>query len=410
MIHRLSQLFSWFVAILIFFIPSNLFFVLNENLGFVNGVRIDYLMPKIYFTDFVIILIIVIGTVLAQNKLFLTLKRLVLTPPFIFLSLIILGAQLFSPIPIVSFFMVIKAIEFFLLFLVLLLNKKYLNRALLIGAIVCTILLQLVFALYQHSAQQSLTPYWLLGESVLNSSANGLARGNFGGEERLLAYGTTPHPNVLAGVATLLSLLVLRLKKTKKNPYWLLVLPCIVLIYFTQSWSAAIALGLGCIGLLIKKLGGKKIVFIILLSALVIPLVIAALALQWDSPSIQRREVLNRGVVAMLEAKPLFGVGLGNFTAVLEKYMENKEFVRFIQPAHNVPWLVLAETGIVGGLLLWQLLRRIIGHYYVLPVTLALIPLLGLDHYLLTTQSGALTALLFILFSLKRIREEATKA
>jgi hypothetical protein len=403
---RLPQLFSWFTAILLFFIPSNLFLVLSESVGFVNGLRIDYLLPKLFFTDFLVLIVIACGVMLAYKKLFYLAYRVILSGPVVVLSLLLLVAQAFSAIPLISFYTVLKIAEFLLLFLVLYLNKKYLDKNVLLVSITAAILIQLVFSYFQHTYGHSLTPYWLLGESSLNSSMMGLARASFGGAEKLLAYGTTPHPNVLAGISVLLTLLALRLKKYKRNIFWLLLIPTVIILFFTQSIGAYIALILGSIGAWNKRLLGKNILIIVIFSVLIIPFFITPLSRTFENTSIQRREVLNQAVFSMIEKNPLFGVGLGNFTAVLEKYMTNKEYVRFIQPAHNVAWLLFAETGLLGALICWQVIKRVMTRFYVRPIALALIPLLALDHYIVTTQSGILATVFFMAFCLKKIKVE----
>lgn len=74
-----------------------------------------------------------------------------------------------------------------------------------------------------------------------------------------------------------------------------------------------------------------------------------------------------------------------------------KERVRFAQPTHHIPLLWLSEAGIVGALWVISLVVVIWPHLKNLePWWLMLIPIAGLDHYLLTTEAGLLLVLLLL--------------
>jgi hypothetical protein len=79
------------------------------------------------------------------------------------------------------------------------------------------------------------------------------------------------------------------------------------------------------------------------------------------------------------------------------------ELIRFIQPTHNVPLLLLAETGLLGGVSMYLLAKK-----YLLktdPAWLVLLAVLvSLDHYLVTQWVGGV--LLVLIFSLNQTREE----
>lgn len=405
----LPKLFSWLVAVLIIFIPSNLFLVLNESAGFVNGLRIDYLIPKWYFTDILILFIILIGFQI-NDKRILSIKNHFFASNknrglIIFFSLLVI-AQFFSAKAFISFFTLIKMIEYGLLTVVLTVNKKYLSLKTIQLSLMLAIIIQLIFALYQFKYQHSLTPYKFSGESEINQSTIGLARGTFNGEERLLAYGTTPHPNVLAGIVALFTVLLL-IPIGSKNwvKYILLLIPAGLIISLTQSWSAALALLCGLLLLhkyrLLQNLinsNKRRVAALITLSVFIFPILLMLLSSISTSPSLSRRNDLNDAAFAMFQAKPLTGIGVGNFTAVLEHYSQSRELVRFIQPVHNNAWLYLAETGILGIVILILLIKLTMKATWS-PLVFALIPLVVLDHYLVTTQSGILTALLFVLLA-----------
>lgn len=405
---KLSLLYSWSVALLIFTLPSNLFFVLNESIGYVNGLRIDYLMPKFFLTDLIIFVILFLGyfikkKVISQLCIKFFSKRNTLLLLCIGLLIIV---QVFSVKPLISFFSVIKIIEFALLTLVLLINKELLNNFHIQISLVLSVISQVFIGSYQFLTQHSLTPFWITGESWLNNSIIGLARANFNGEERLLAYGTTPHPNILAGIVVLFSLLLLHnLKRRQVALQALILIATVWILFITQSWSAAFALviGLGALFLqpFILRYFGQNVQTTLPTIGIIVfifPLFLGIVSATWQSPSIVRRNSLNLASLSMITTDPLTGVGLGNFTADLEDYSPSKELVRFIQPVHNVGWLFLTETGVLGVIILWLIIRKVPpqGHN---PLLFALLPLMVLDHYLVTIQPGILAGLFFIILS-----------
>lgn len=400
---RLQQIFPWLVSLLICAIPSNLFLVLNESQGYVNGFRIDYLLPKLFLTDLIIILVVLVGGYLQWKKIQQIVKNIFSNKVFLVLITALLVAQCFATIPAVSFYTLLKYLEYSILLLVVSINWKKIPTIFISAAIAVSLTIQAVFASYQHISGRSLTPYKLFGESQLNESMIGLARGSFNGVERLLAYGTTPHPNILAGITILLSLILISQFKTKKILVALIMIENALMLYLTQSWSAFLALILGLIGIYAASYIKPKISNIIIFLTLLTPLLLLLLQ-PLNSPSITRRVVLDNVAMQAFLHRPIAGVGLGNFTAVVEKMMISTEFVRFIQPAHNVALLLIAETGLIGILLTVEILRKFNNTFQLQPVALALIPLLALDHYLITSQVGVLSLIIFLVSFTKKIR------
>jgi len=92
----------------------------------------------------------------------------------------------------------------------------------------------------------------------------------------------------------------------------------------------------------------------------------------------------------MFKERPVTGVGLNNFTVVMDQYGYIPATTRFLQPVHNIYLLILAETGLTGLLgfayLIWKgpFWRNKAGPY-------CLLFFLGLfDHWPLTLQTGLL--------------------
>jgi hypothetical protein len=113
----------------------------------------------------------------------------------------------------------------------------------------------------------------------------------------------------------------------------------------------------------------------------------------------------NSQALAIIKEMPLWhGVGPGNYERMLKKYL-NEDTIPYepwnITPVHNVPLLIVAEWGILPGLLtvtylLYQYALRFRNTW---PYLLPLIPPLVFDHYLLT-QPAPLVYLVLLLMVL----------
>lgn len=412
-IHRSSLLLEILHGVFIFLIPSNLFYAIRIPEAYVHGLLVDYLIPKIYLIDVVgLFLLGAIVWKLYKDQAWESVIRSIkewfkLSPLRTALVLLLIGRQFFSPVPTASLWFVsslltpIVAVWFMTIF------HTQIRSSVAKASIALTIVFQAGVATYQAFTEQSVAGYLFFGEPNLSRSI-GLAKTILGGVERVLPYGTTAHPNVLAGVLALLWWMFVTFQK--KMDAWTIGLGAVVLGVgvITQSVSALLMLAL-----MVGYLASKKIQKAILahptqVSALLVVgiLVIAPLVVGWgarqlpETESLTRRAILNRAAVSLTAQNPLFGTGLNAFSTQVEKTMERKEIVRFIQPVHNVGWLWIAETGLVGLLVSLLIFRSSSSQTkYSLAKALVLVfPILVLDHYLMTLMVGRVVMLL-ILFS-----------
>ena len=408
----MKRLFSAALALLIFLVPSNLFLKLSVENAYVRGILVDYLIPKIYPVDCVILILVVLGIyhwgIKAAAKDFYNNFHLV---PFVLLTTIIIS-QLFVPQPLAAFFGLLQLVKVGLLAWILLHTKALISAKVVFWACLITVLFQSGVGLYQFFTQHSLLNYYFLGEADL-SYPLGLAREQVLGAERILAYGTTAHPNVLAGVLVGYLLLIFNYFKAEKSRSILMKIGVFIsgavgvtALWTTQSISAWMAFGLGFLLLIgAKRWQTVKLHWAGLL--LVICTVVGIIGLQFahqetsysPSSSIYRRELLNQAAFQMIERQPMTGVGINQFTVQLENYSPSTETVRFIQPAHSVVLLWLAETGIIGLALILTSLYFTWEKGSAIPtVLLALIPIAVLDHYLLTLSTGLLVVAILIIY------------
>ena len=334
--------------------------------------------------------------------------------------------------PIVSWFQWFKLVEFSIFYWYLInyaLGKFKLYNSFL--AIFIGGILQSVIAIIQFLKQSSVG-LRLFGESIINSDLSGVASFYLSdGEKIIRAYGTTPHPNVLA-VYLFLALfsfyfvyLYSRLH-SEHNPLadnWdktMLVFYGVLLFAFFTTFSRTIifiwfvAFALRTISIrLIRhyrlvfgtKDGRKRIKAILLVNLCVLVIfgslyfneIKARLIISSEDQAVELRtfyagESLKTGF-------NLFGVGIGNFTGWLAENKPNLPNFTY-QPVHNIYLLIYSETGILGILFFVTFLIYIIKdfvlkthlkksyHFSLLFFLCSLLFISFFDHLFLTLQQG----------------------
>lgn len=397
-------------------LTSNLFFKLSINEAYVKGLLVDYLIPKIYLFDFLLLINLIIFFFLEKNyqifqKIKIKFKKI---DKLILFLLIIFFVNQLSTISLSLIIYFLRLILIALFVLSLYLDKK--RQKLVCQALFISIVWQSFLAYYQFFNQQSLAPYYFFGESNLQHFAS-ISRGQFLQSEKILPYGSTAHPNVLAGVISIFSIIVIDKKYLKRTMLSLILFNAFIVALLTQSLSALITLLIFLAHLLIKQWEDKqkqkrskthwqKILNLFLISVFITsPLIIQQLnfSLQKNYLSVSRRAMLNSAAWEMFLKKPIFGFGLGNFVRELENHSQHQEAVRFVQPVHHLGLLLLSEGGlvIIGILLLatWVFREKI--NWSKL---LILAPIASLDHYLITQPLGLASLLLLVFFTRKRSR------
>lgn len=320
--------------------------------------------------------------------------------------------------------------------------KANYNRFKLFGCLLLSLAGQAILAIWQFLTQSTFANKWLglalhpgyqAGVSVVETvGADGL------GERWLRAYGGFDHPNILGGVMAIaiLFLIIHNFQtifnfKIFKLIRWLLLIVLAAALFFSFSRTAWLALAAGLLFFLVAAfvrrdlpVQKKALEAILVISAvffimfcqysnLIITRLYASGRLEIKSAD-QRVESL-RNSWPIIRDNWLMGVGPGNYIPSLEQKIAGQESY-FYQPAHNVFVLVLAELGVVG-LILFVLIffKLLIGNCqaggwwanlkyllkgggensamnlaFNLPVLIAMIVLLSLDHWLWSLHFGVL--------------------
>lgn len=402
----MKQLEYWLFWTTIFLIPSNLFLRLSDHSTYVRGIFVDYLIPKVYFSELVAIVFIC----LSVSNNFQKTKKLLLSRKWK-TSLIILGLffvlQFFLKPELLTLTYLLQLSTTIGVGVVLLATTQFIRHPYTKYALLSMLLFQSLLAIYQFSLQKSLGGYLFLGEVDL-SLPLGLVHQQIFGSEQLLPYGTTAHPNILAGILSLgLAILCLYKKKQESSTFRYLFYTTFFVVccalYLTQSITVLLSLLVWIIAVFTpwKKIPRRNFFVITTIFLLLVPLLLTKVDQFFPKDSsVYRRIVLNTAAKQIIQKHPISGVGLLGFTKNLPDYQASREVIQFIQPAHHVLLLWLAETGVIGLIVIVLVLYQLTKEQEEVPsILLAVLPIMALDHYILTQQSGLLLTVIFVILS-----------
>lgn len=386
----------------------------------INGQPWEYGQLSLYATQ-LLLLAIVILTLLTKPDW----KLLKKWWPLNLLELLALLSALWSSNPSVSFYQASLIVSASLLGECLIFLRP--TKLKLLSAITAAGLVQGLLAIQQFVNQKVFALSWLglashsasLGSSIIQTGQRLVMR----------SYGSLPHPNILAGWLALAWLcgLIIRLRLvTKKTPltYRLSLDFSLVVILFalilTFSRSAWLAAGLATLWLLIvatKKINLKQ--SLIAATIIIVTTIILALP-YWSIISSRvsapvganisalekfsytdRLQTIKNGWQIFTQA-PIFGVGIGNSTAIIAQQLQPTLLVKYAQPAHFTPLAVADELGIIGliivGIFLWLWRPKQLLSWY---APLLAIPLISglFDHYWFTLWAGLSLGILILILA-----------
>jgi len=266
----------------------------------------------------------------------------------------------------------------------------------------------------------------LIGGSIILQSNN---------ERWLRAYGSLPHPNILAGfmVVAFLFLVFLALRSDNKLHKVLILISSTLIVmglFFTFSRSGWLAFIFSIVFLYIwvykcqdknlktkfYPLAATTILVFVFLSVCFWEPVLTRIVGEQDLEvaSIQLRWTFTQQAWLLITNHPLTGVGIGNYTLGIYQELNGSWPGYYYQPVHNIYLLVLAETGLFGAALflsiLFILIKNLIkklGKIDNLILFLALLSILIIslfDHYFWTMSVGLIMFWLVIAYNLKAVK------
>jgi O-antigen ligase len=286
------------------------------------------------------------------------------------LSLILGTVFILSPRETYAAYFTLKALEMAFLFLYFRIVSRDDSPQINYTSVLVPIMTILgVFESFLALAQFLVKHSWglkLLGEPVISSFIDGIAKLDVRSIKYIRGYGTFPHPNPLAAfliVACATAIYGYLTSKTFKiKKLYLFSTICItwgVFITFSRAGIGVLCLTTGFIILLsykshptlrksLKRLG-ISLIFVYILALLILNPFLRARNYQ-NTPTSFTRSYYNRLGLEIVKEHPL-GVGIGNvlpFMAEKVKPTANWQ----VQPPHNYFIVVACETGILGLLLI----------------------------------------------------------
>ncbi len=427
----LEKLESWVFYLLIFSIPFETRVIVakwtqpfNEwTAGFVYGT--DILLAAI----FIFWLVRNLKAAKISNFKFQISKQILKSPSlWLLLFFIISALSIFSSRIIgLSFYQLLKLAEFigFYFYLRSAFGKIYKFREVLI-VIIASGIFQAVIATAQYFKQGSLG-LKLLGESPLSINATGVAVFIADGVKYLRAYGTTPHPNVLAAWLFLAIFAFYNYylyfhskEKSYSGKFLLAGYPVLLLgLFFTFSRTI---IGLWALGAAIKVLllfrksfrgflmaTKQYVIFVVvitlvtgaLFAAFFWPQVKSRVLISAEEEAVTQRVFYNKIAGSVTTAHPILGVGIGQFVPQLMVKLKHWP-ANIYQPVHNIYLLIASETGFIGLALFLLFLFFILydfsrsgrfqkPYHFSFFILIFSFLLMGLfDHFLWTLQQGSL--------------------
>jgi hypothetical protein len=308
---------------------------------------------------------------------------------FIPLLLYILSffSVLWSQNPTIAIFRSSKLLEYYLLFLYIILrivphgttNSSTWNNVFFL--FILNSVFQSLIGILQFISQRSLGLFWL-GESHISPNIPGVAKLLFNEHTFIRSYGLFPHPNIFAGfLLTSIVLCIIYKNSThrpllfshtirfkgfniifgKRNLDFIIFIQSFALL-LTFSKSAIIGLAISLFYIYVPRRtfnsydpnsNNFRIIILIIL------ILLFTVHLSWSNVNLLLTKSLYERVLyfdvsrGTIMSNPLLGVGIGQFVINMPIYANNLELWQF-QPIHNVFLLIWSELGIAGlGLFLY---------------------------------------------------------
>ena len=298
-------------------------------------------------------------------ELFLNKKteiRKIKIKPILFIIFYFILNIYFSKIPQLALVEIMKILELPLLYYFLKSHNWLLSDKLFILPLSVSLLYSTIIGLAQVISGQTIGgAFYFLGERTFNITTPAIAKFRLDDNWFLRAYSTFPHPNVFAGFAATIILIVIpRGAKTASLYKSAMVFVTAVVLLITQSLGAIIFLFLSLsVAKLISKPSISKIKLLPQLIITIIFLLSITSSLLSDNVNLKNFQAisikdrfyllsLSNKVIRSRDFNPIFGVGANNYLPVISKQIPHISNYIDLQPVHNVYTLIFVEYGAIG--------------------------------------------------------------
>ena len=345
----------------------------------------------LYLTDILLVIVLFLGIINTKLK-GLRIKK---SDLFLFLFLIIAVLSIFvSGDKAVSVFRWLKLLEFIALYIYIMYRKGFLGLDKIFKTVVFGGVLQSILAIAQFYKQGSLGLKFIEAGSYTPGEA-GVATFISGTEKVMRAYGSFPHPNVLAAFLLLaifcfFALWLSSLKNKKTDlPYAICYLLITFALFLTFSREVIFTfIFISFIffifrffqlrtfyhteerlvtGKRMMVLAGFFVAFSIVSAIIISPYFKTRFVeISLEEEAIDLRFFYNKMAVEMIKEKPVSGIGIGTFAEYSREFpayiraankiynsgnLTGKQIPEWLyQPVHNIYLLIASEIGILGAL------------------------------------------------------------
>lgn len=290
-----------------------------------------------------------------------------------------------------------------------------------LGILFIGAVLQSAIAISQFHVQHGLGLTWL-GEYVSPLGTSGLATLDFAGEKIIRAYGTMPHPNVLAGFLIFGLTLGLFLITELQNKKMKLLVSCgtilvsvgVFVTFSRMAWLTSAIIFVSYVLYNLFRVKQKNTLWLTLAIGIVSCATIFVLWSPYlfnrtnniDETSISSRGMFNAMSVELVKQNIFTGVGQGNYIQALEQkfHVEPWQY----QPGHNIFVVIAVQFGLLGLILFVKLFYETFikalrlnkqSLMWMLCFTMIMFIIMGqVDHYFVTIQQGRLLFFLVLGF------------
>lgn len=430
----LDKIINWGLCLFIFLLPWQTRWIFKDAI--VNGAVWEYGRYSLYGTEILLLVLIILGIILKLrcHPDPAVRERLGKDPIVLTIIVLIVYAGLsiiWSTDKTLALYSWLKLIEGAALFWLIVKSRQ---QFLLNLSLIASGLVQGLLAIYQFFTQSTFAAKWL-GLALIQGLDQGASVIEFLDQRWLRAYGAFPHPNILGGfLAVCLIVAILGLWQLNKEVvhseniskkqfylnifYWFSVVVMLVGLLLSFSRSAWLAFIIAFLYLIFYSLKNKlkaekkvnlklSAVFILIVGLFLISFPYQLLTTRFnlearlEKQSIEQRVSAFKQSEVMFKEQPVLGVGLGNYTKVLQAKEVNQPASLKLQrgepgwayqPVHNLFQLVLNELGLIGFLLfiflIVNLFRSVSAVNYSLLFALGFMALF--DHYLWSLYFGVM--------------------
>jgi hypothetical protein len=401
-IFKTKKYFHYSVLFLLLALPLNITLQQPNFDIYIHGISSNYVIPTLSIIDVFVFFILLFSFKERKNLKISKNTKIFFTVFFLFLTTkAFLDNNLLSTLLIYRMFFYTLCCFCVFQFFDFKKNLKTISFL-----IFFSILIQLVIGFLQFKTGHSLGLHFL-GESNLVKGMLGSSFIDLNGILFLRAYGTFPHPNILAAFSLFAVFFsIANLKKDRINI--LTSILATILIFLTFSRIAIVLTVFLWFGFLVfkikekgKKTTKKKRNTLLFYSPLFFTR-FTNLFLEKDSSFSDRLELM-KTAKEIFQNHPYFGIGAGRFVYGLDLYpVYTRGGFLLLQPVHNIFALILSEYGFVFGipvlfLILFLLFKNFLKlNFFFKYLVFSVFVLSFFDHFFLTLPQGLL-AFLFLL-------------